>query len=102
MDVTIAGERYREGLNTTDKREAKALMSDRIAEIKAGKGASKAGRKFARLPFGEAADQFVEDRKPQVAERTTQFETERLKPLRQFFEDKTVLRIKADDINAFQ
>ncbi len=55
LDVTISGVRYREALNTTDKREAKDREKDRIAEVKQGKGASKSGREFARKPFSEAA-----------------------------------------------
>ena len=52
MDVMINGVRYREPLETTDRREASSLEKKRIAEIQAGKGASKTGREFAgsRLP----------------------------------------------------
>src|SRR5579885_2933953 len=53
LDVTIHGVRYREALNTTDKRQAKELEKNRIAEIKQGKNASKTGREFARKPFCE-------------------------------------------------
>lgn len=62
MDVTVHGVRYREALDTTDKREALTLEKKRVAEILAGKAASKSGREFARKPFREAADQFLEDR----------------------------------------
>jgi hypothetical protein len=41
FDVTIHGVRYREALNTTDKRQGKELEKNRIAEIKQGKNASK-------------------------------------------------------------
>ena len=58
MDVTVNGIRYREALNTTDRREATRLEKKRVAEIQAGKGASKSGREFARKPFNEA-DQFL-------------------------------------------
>jgi hypothetical protein len=54
LDATIHGVRYREALNTTDKRQAKELEKNRIAEIKQGKNASKTGREFARKPFHEA------------------------------------------------
>jgi hypothetical protein len=36
LDVTIHGVRYREALNTTDKRQAKELEKNRITEIKQG------------------------------------------------------------------
>ena len=60
MDDTVHGVRYREALHTTDRREALALEKKRISEIHQGKGASLAGREFARRPFGSAAVQFLE------------------------------------------
>jgi integrase len=102
IDVTINGVRYREALETTDKREAKELEKNRIAEIKQGKGASKTGRAFARKPFSEAATIYLEERKLHVAERTMQFERERLVPLNEHFGEKPLLRFKAEDIAAYQ
>jgi integrase len=102
LDVTIQGVRYREALDTTDKREAKELEKDRIAAIKQGKGASKTGREFARKPFGEAAKIYLTERKPHVSERTTQFEKERLGPLSKHFGDKLLLRFKAEDMAEYQ
>lgn len=96
------GVRYREALDTTDKREAKELEKDRIAAIKQGKGASKTGREFARKPFGEAAKIYLTERKPHVSERTTQFEKERLGPLSKHFGDKLLLRFKAEDMAEYQ
>jgi hypothetical protein len=46
------------------------LEKDRIAAIKQGKGASKAGREFARKPFTEAAKAYLEERQPQVRDAT--------------------------------
>ena len=102
LDVTIQGVRYREALDTTDKRQAKELEKDRIAEIKQGKGASKSGREFARKPFSEAARVYLEERKPHVSERTTQFEKERLKPLCKHFGEAPLLRFKAEEVVAYQ
>jgi len=102
MDVTVHGVRYREALDTSDKREGLALEKKRVAEILAGKAASKSGRDFARKPFSEAATVYVEHRKGRVAERTTQLEIEKLRPLERFFGDKPLLRIKAEDISAYQ
>jgi len=102
LDVTIQGVRYREALDTTDKREAKDLEKDRVAAIKNGKGASKMGREFARKPFSEAAAVFQQERKPHVSERTMQFEKERLRPLAKHFGEKPLLRFKAEDIAAYQ
>jgi tetrahydromethanopterin S-methyltransferase subunit F len=102
LDITVNGVRYREALKTTDRREASALEKKRVGEIQAGKAASKSGREYARKPFGEAADQFLEERRSHVAERTMQFERERLKALRKFFGERPLLRITARDIAAFQ
>jgi integrase len=100
--VTIQGVRYREALDTTDKRQAKELEKDRIAAIKQGKGASKSGREFARKPFSEAAAVYLEERKPHVSERTVQFEKERLKPLCKHFGESSLLRFKAEDVVGYQ
>jgi integrase len=102
LDVTINGVRYREALETTDKREAKELEKDRIAEIKHGRGASKSGREFARKPFSEAAAVYLDERKPHVSERTMQFEKERLGPLSKHFGEKPLLRFKAEDVAHYQ
>jgi integrase len=102
LDVTMNGVRYREALETTDKREAKELEKDRISAIKQGKGASKAGREFARKPFSEAAAVYLEERKPHVSERTMQLEKERLKPLCKHFGENPLLRFKAEDVAAYQ
>ena len=101
LDVTIHGVRYREALNTTDKRQAKELEKNRIAEIKQGKNASKTGREFARNPFHEAVKVYLEEREPHVSERTLQFETERLGPVKHFGE-KPLLRFKAEDVSGYQ
>ena len=102
LDVTVQGVRYREALETTDKRQAKELEKDRVSAIKQGKGASKSGREFARKPFSEAAAIYLEERKPHVSERTTQFEKERLKPLCKHFGEGPLLRFKAEDVSAYQ
>jgi len=102
MDVTIHGVRYREALDTSDRREALALEKKRVGEILAGKAASKSGREFARKPFSEAVRLYLDERKPHVAERTQQFEKERLRPLEKFFGDNLLLRVKAEHISAYQ
>src|SRR5579864_8655488 len=102
MDVTVHGVRYREALETTDRREALNLEKKRVGEIQQGKAASKSGKEFARKPFGEAAKLFLEERKPHVSERTTQFEKERLKPLEKYFGEKPLIRFKAEDVAAYQ
>lgn len=102
MDVTVDGVRYRGTLNTTDRREALGKEKDRIAEIKAGKIAAPAGRAYSRLKFCDAAAIYQREREGKVAERTTEFERERLKPLQRYFADNALRTIKAQDIAAYQ
>src|SRR5262249_52950808 len=102
MDATVNGVRYREALDTTDRREAAALEKKKVAEIQQGKRPSQLGRDFGRMPFRDATRVFSEERKPHVAERTVQFERERMKPLIDFFGAKPVLKIQAEDVRAYQ
>src|SRR3954453_16712084 len=102
MDVTIRGVRYRESPDPTDRREALNLEKDRIAEIQAGKRASLSSREFARTAFAAAAEEFLQDRRPQVAERTLQLERNLLAPLRKYFGDTALRKIKPNDIGSYQ
>ena len=101
-DVTVHGVRYRESLKTTDRREARSLEKELVAKIQEGKVGSAAGKGYARLPFDEAADRYLRQRENRVAERTIQFETERLVPLKKDFGGKPLGRITAEDIAAYQ
>jgi integrase len=102
LDATIDGVRYREPLNTKDWRDAGTLAKDRIAQIKGGKVASPAGRAFSRLPFQEAAKLYLAERKGKVADRTAQFETERLHPLKRHFGAKSLRSFKGADVASYQ
>lgn len=102
MDVMVHGVRYREALGTTDRRQALNQEKERVSEIQQGRVASPDGKVFARRPFSEAADAWVEDRQGHIAERSLQFEKERLRPLKEYFADKPLLKIRADDIRAYQ
>jgi integrase len=102
MDVVVDGIRYREALDTTDRREALAKEKDRVAEIKAGKVAAPSGREFARLPFRGAGEVYQKERLGKVAERTTQFEKERLKPLTRHLGEKTLRTFKPEDVAEYQ
>ena len=101
-DLTVNGERFRQSLKTSDKREAKAQEKELIAQIQAGKVAAPSGKAFGRLPFAAAADQYQRERAKRVAERTTQFEKERLVPLRRHLGKKTLGRITSGDISHYQ
>jgi integrase len=101
-DVTVNGTRYRESLQTEDKREARNLEKELVGRIQAGRIATAAGKAFARIPFKQAADLYLSERERRVSERTIQFEKERLAPLRKHFADKPVGRITAADIAGYQ
>jgi hypothetical protein len=101
MDVTVHGVRYREALDTTDRHEAASLEKNASRKLSRGR-ASPAGREFARLPFKDTADAFNQDRVGHVAERTVQFEKERFAPMKVFFGEKPLSRIRAEDIKAYQ
>lgn len=102
MDVMVNGVRYREALHTTDRREALSLEKKRVSEIQQGKGSSLLGRDFARKSFSTAAEQFLADRKPHVAEKTHALEKALLAQLKKFFVDTPVMRIRADSIVDYQ
>lgn len=102
LDVTVNGERYREALHTSDRREALGFEKKRVAELQQGKGHTAADKDFARACFSDAAEAFIGERIGHVAQRTNQFERERIKPLSEFFGDKTIMKIRADDVRAYQ
>ena len=85
LDVTINGQRIRESLDTTDKREAKGLANKRISEAEQGKR-TQVGVSFARLGFGEAADRYIERRKLELSPQTLAKEKQSLVKLREFFQ----------------
>src|SRR5262249_41656476 len=102
LDKKIDGVRYREPLNTKDWREVSDLVNHRIAEIKAGKVPSPAGKAFARLTLAEAVEVFKNGRCGKVSARTTQLDRERSVHLVRYFKDKAVRTFKSVDIAAYQ
>ena len=58
IDVTVNGERYRESLQTSDRREALGLEKKRVGDIQKGKVLSSADKDFARTPFGGSCTRF--------------------------------------------
>jgi integrase len=102
MDVMVHGVRYREALDTTDRRQALGLEKERVSQIQQGKVSSPEGKVFARRPFTEAAGAWIETRKGHIAERSIEFERSRLRPLSAYFADKPLLKIRADDIRGYQ
>lgn len=101
-DVTVDGVRYRESQKTTDHREARSREKELVRHIQDGKVAATTGKKYARLPFDKAADQYLKGREKRLAERTIQFEKERLVPLKKYFGGTSLGRITADSIACYQ
>jgi len=96
----VDGQRFRQSLETTDKREAKSKEKDLIAQAKAGKLAPWS-QQFARLSFSEAAERYLADRIAHLAPRSIRTERERLKPMRDFFETTPLTRITADSAREY-
>jgi integrase len=91
---------FRQSTGKTDWREAQAKEKDLIADAKAGRLAPTQQR-FARLPFREAAEQFLQDRTPHLATLTVRTEKERAKIVNRIFGDVQVSHITPDAILAY-
>ena len=88
----VDGQRYRQSLETGDWREAQSKEKDLIAQAKAGK-LSPTKQGFARLSFKEAAEQFLQDRTPQLAPLSVRTERERAKAINQKLGGVQVARV---------
>ena len=92
-------QRFRQSLETSDWRVAQAKEKELIAAAKAGKlSASK--NLFARLPFREAAERFLQDRIPHLAPLSIRTEKERAKVVNRKLGDMRVTRISVDTVLA--
>ena len=96
----LDGQRFRQSLDTSDWREAQSKEKDLIADAKAGK-LSPTRQGFARLPFREAAEQFLQDRIPQLAPLSVRTERERAKVVNRNFGETQVSQITPDSVLAF-
>ena len=96
----VDGERFRQSLDTSDWREAQRTERDLIRDAKAGKLAAKKDD-FARLPFSDAAERFLADRKPHLAPRSIQTEGERVKPINRSLGNIVVCRMTAAQVAAY-
>jgi integrase len=99
-DFSVDGQRFRQGLDTTDWREAQARERELIGQASEGKLTPKT-HEFSRLGFSDAAERHLRDRLPSLAERSIQTEQERLKPLRAYFGNAPLFRILPDTIRAY-
>jgi integrase len=108
-DFTVNGQRVRQTLETTDRREAIQRERDLIARAREGKLACGRTAEFSRLLFGPALDRYLAELSVQRAgngeshvdpRRTWEgYLTNRLRP---FFAGKRLHQITADDVRAYQ
>jgi len=96
----VDGQRYRQSLETSDWREAQSKEKDLIAAAKAGKLANKR-QAIARMPFSEAAAQFLADRLSRLAPLSVRTEKERAKIVNTTFGAVPVSRITPFDLLAY-
>ena len=94
----VDGQRFRQSTGKTDWREAQAKEKELIADAIAGK-LSAARQRFARLPFREAAKQFLEDRMPRLAPLSVQREKAGVRVFKKFA-DLRVAQITPDNVLA--
>ena len=102
-DVTVDKVRHRASLETRKWQDALRLHKEFEARVISGKQPGTAGRgSFADLPFSKAVAEYIQERVGRVAERTSQIDRERSKPLLEFLKDKSLRRIGAKDIREYQ
>jgi len=96
----VDGQRYRQSLETTDYREALRIEKKLIGDARAGKLSARRNE-TARLPFSEAAEQFLLDRSPHLAAKSISTERERAKVINRSFGQTPVCRITPESVLAF-
>ena len=101
-DFMVNGDRYRQTLETGDKREATQKERDLIRDAKEGKLASGVTAEFSRLAFAAAADRFLEERSVTVLGSTVKQEGSYFKGMRGAFAGKRLNQIGADDVRQYQ
>ncbi len=96
----VDGQRYRQSLKTSDWRKAQAEEKKLIRDAEAGKIAS-VRLAMARLPFAEAAEQFLADRLSHLASLSVRTEKERWVAINRTFGALSVCRISPADVLAY-
>lgn len=100
-DFSIDGQRFRVGLDTTNKSEATALAHEKIAQAKQGKLSAKS-QSFARLTFPEAAEKYLQTRKLELQPSSLTKETQLLVKLKQHFGITRLNRISVEQVLAYR
>ena len=93
----VDGVRYRQSLGTHDWREAQAKEKELIAQAAQGHvSASHEG--FAKLSFAAAAESYFNGRKLELGESSQKKERQLLVKPREFFQQKCLSKITAEDV----
>jgi integrase len=102
-DVTVEKIRHRASLGTKKWQDALRLHKEFEARVVSGKQPGTAPRgSFADVEFSKAVEEYIQGRIGRVAARTSQIDRERSKPLVEFFKDRPLRRIRANDISDYQ
>jgi len=97
----VNGQRFRQSLGTKDWREAQANEKQLIAEASEGKLTANSTA-LARLPFGQAADDYVSARKLELAPASQAKEKQLLVQLRAYLKQEPLKAITAKRITDYR
>lgn len=97
----VDGQRYRQSLHTPNYREAQKEQTRLVSQAEQGKLAA-CGKQFGRLGFGEAADRYLQGRKPELSESSLAKETYLLVQPRRFFGSDLLSRISEERLLAYR
>jgi integrase len=100
-DFSVNGQRYRQTLETGDRRDAIQRERDLIARAREGKLASGATAEFSRMPFAPASEKYLAERSVTVVNETIKQERSHFKALREFLAAKKLNQVTADDIRQY-
>ena len=97
----VNGQRFRQSLGTTDWREAQSKEKQLIAEASEGK-LTHNSTTLARLPFTQAADEYVSARKLELAPASQAKEKQLLVQLRAYFKQEPLKAVTVKRITDYR
>jgi len=97
----VNGQRFRQSLGTKDWREAQSKEKELIGQAMEGK-LTQTSSSLARLPFGQAADDYVTARKLELATASRAKEKQLLVQLRAYFKQEPLKSVTAKRITEYR
>jgi len=97
----VNGQRFRQSLGTKDWREAQSKEKQLIAEASEGK-LTHNSTTLARLPFAQAADEYVSARKLELASASQAKEKQLLVQLRAYFKQEPLKAVTVKRITDYR